>query len=252
MKKAKNSKTINQEQSEKVLKKMQFVVENRPLALKKLDKTVIDQTIKSLGEYELNRKQKIRPLPYQYNIEASKYYFSTKSEKISRILIVFSQLLLIVIALIYIQTLGKVGVRFIISLLSKFKTPFTDQIVAIGWPIVIVIIILLAILWITTFFFITIPILITKTLKTVNIWIIIVIIVGNINYSSILWLAILQFIYVKNSVDGLNINPFVLPLIAIVDFCCFILGCLFLKSDLKKYQTKLENEISNQIRALGE
>ncbi|MFU0252128.1 hypothetical protein [Spiroplasma sp. Moj] len=252
MKKTENSKTINQEQSAKVVKKMQFVVDNCPLVLKNLDKTVIDHTVKSLGEYELNRKQQIRPLPYQYNIEASKYYFSTKSETIARTLIVFSQLLLIVVALIYIPTLGQVGAQFIISLLSKFKTPFTDQIVVIGQPIVIGIIILLAILWVTTFFFITIPILIIKTLKTVNIWIIIVSIVGNINCFSILGLAILQFIYAKNSVAGLNINPFVLPSIAIVAFCCFILGCLFLKSDRKKYQTKLENEISNQIRALRE
>ncbi|UZQ29382.1 MAG: hypothetical protein OHM56_09370 [Spiroplasma phoeniceum] len=252
MKKTKNSKTINQEQLAKVVKKMHFVVDNSPPILKNLDKIVIDHNVKSLGEYELNRKQQTRPLPHQYNIEASKYYFSTKSETIARTLIVFSQLLLIVVALIYIPKLGQVGAQFIFYLLSKFKTPFTDQIVAIGQPIVIGIIILLAILWFTTFFFITIPILITKTLKTVNIWIIIVSIVGNINCFSILGLAILQFIYAKNSVVGLNINPFVLPSIAIVAFCCFILGCLFLKSDRKKYQTKLENEISNQIRALRE
>ncbi|PQP78256.1 hypothetical protein C6B38_07050 [Spiroplasma sp. ChiS] len=252
MKKTKNSKTINQEQSAKVVKTMQFIVDNRLPVLKNLDKTVIDKTVKSLGEYELNRKQQIRPLPYQYNLEASKYYFSTKSETIARTLIVFSQLLLIVVALIYLPTLGQVGAQLIISLLSKFKTPFTDQIVTIGQPIVIGIIILLAILWIATFFFITIPILITKTLKTVNIWTIIVSIVGNLNCFSVLGLAILQFVYVKNSVAGLNINPFILPSFAIIAFCCFILGCLFLKSDRKKYQIKLENEIANQIRALRE
>ncbi|APE74321.1 hypothetical protein [Spiroplasma citri] len=252
MKKTKNSKTINQEQSAKVVKTMQLIVDNRPPVLKNLDKTVIDKTVKSLGEYELNRKQQIRPLPYQYNLEASKYYFSTKSETIARTLIVFSQLLLIVVALIYLPTLGQVGEQLIISLLSKFKTPFTEQIVTIGQPIVIGIIILLAILWIATFFFITIPILITKTLKTVNIWTIIVSIVGNINCFSVLGLAILQFVYVKNSVAGLNINTFILPSFAIIAFCCFILGCLFLKSDRKKYQINLENEIANQIRALRE
>ncbi|WHQ36807.1 hypothetical protein [Spiroplasma sp. SV19] len=237
------------EASHQPLQTIQFVEDNRPASLKSLDKTVVDKTVKSLGEYELKRKEQSKPLPYHYNVDATKYYFATKSETLARIMIVFSQLLLIVVAMVYVPTLGQVLAQFLIALLSKINTSFTGSIVAIGQPIVIGLIIVLSIAWITTFFFLTIPILIAKTLRTVHIWTIVISIVGNINCSIVFLIAVLQIVYVKGSVGGLNINPFILPGVILASFVCFIFGCMFLQSNRKKYQRRVENELSNQIRA---
>ncbi|WP_425380356.1 hypothetical protein [Spiroplasma endosymbiont of Stenodema calcarata] len=235
-----------------MVQKIQFVEDNRPASLKNLDKTVFDKTVKSLGEYELKQKKQGKLLPYHYNVDATKYYFSTKSESLARIIIVFSQLLLIVVSLIYIPTLSQVVVQFLMSLISKANSPFTGPIIAIGQPIVFAVIIFLAIVWVSTFFLLTIPILIAQTLRTVRIWTNIVNIVGSINSAIILLIAILQLIYVKGAVAELNINPFILPGLIGGSFVCFTIGCSLLATGRKKYQRKVENELAMQIRAARE
>lgn len=230
------------EESPEIVQTIQFMEDNRPASLKSLDKTVVDKTIKSLGEYELKRKKQNKPLPYHYNVDATKYYFATKSETLARAMIIFAQLLLIVVSLIYIPTLSQVLTQFLMSLISKLNTSFTG-------PIVIALIIFLAIAWVATFFFLTIPILTAQTLRTVHIWTIVVSIVGSINCLIVFSFAVLQYIYVKGSVTGLNINPFILPGIILASFICFAIGCMSLQNNRKKYQRRVENELANQIRA---
>ncbi|WP_227991388.1 hypothetical protein [Spiroplasma poulsonii] len=225
-----------------MVQKIQFVEDNRPASLKSLDKTVVDKTVKSLGEYELKRKKQNKPLPYHYNVDATKYYFATKGETLARIMIIFGQLMLIVVSLVYIPTLSQVLAHFLMSLVSKLNTSFTG-------PIVIALIILLSIAWVSTFFFLTIPILTAQTLRTVHIWTIIVSIVGNINFIIVFLIAVLQVLYIKGSVAGLNINPFILSGIILAAFVCFAIGCMALQNNRKKYQRKVENELANQIRA---
>ncbi|KAF0851242.1 MAG: hypothetical protein EIB84_05215 [Spiroplasma poulsonii] len=240
----KKEKTIlsKGETASKMVQKIQFVEDNRPASLKSLDKTVVDKTVKSLGEYELKRKKQNKPLPYHYNVDATKYYFATKGETLARIMIIFGQLMLIVVSLVYIPTLSQVLAHFLMSLVSKLNTSFTG-------PIVIALIILLSIAWVSTFFFLTIPILTAQTLRTVHIWTIIVSIVGNINFIIVFLIAVLQVLYIKGSVAGLNINPFILSGIILAAFVCFAIGCMALQNNRKKYQRKVENELANQIRA---
>lgn len=245
-------KTISSkvETSSEMVQTIKFVEDNRPASLKSLDKTVVDKTVKSLGEYELKRKKQNKPLPYHYNVDATKYYFATKGETLARIMIIFGQLMLIVVSLVYIPTLSQVLVQFLMSLVSKLNTSFTGPIVAIGQPIVIALIIFLALAWVSTFFFLTIPILTTQTLRTVHIWTIVVNIVGNINFLIVFLIAMLQVLYIRGSVAGLNINPFILPGIILACFVCFTIGCIALQNNRKKYQRKVENELANQIRAI--
>ncbi|MBW3058242.1 hypothetical protein D6D54_03695 [Spiroplasma poulsonii] len=240
----KKEKTIlsKGETASEMVQKIQFVEDNRPASLKSLDKTVVDKTVKSLGEYELKRKKQNKPLPYHYNVDATKYYFATKGETLARIMIIFGQLMLIVVSLVYIPTLSQVLAQFLMSLVSKLNTSFTG-------PIVIALIIFLSIAWVSTFFFLTIPILTAQTLRTVHIWTIIVSIVGNINFIIVFLIAVLQVLYIKGSVAGLNINPFILSGIILAAFVCFAIGCMALQNNRKKYQRKVENELANQIRA---
>lgn len=56
-------------------------------------------------------------------------------------------------------------------------------------------------------------------------------------------------LYIKGSVAGLNINPFILSGIILAAFVCFAIGCMALQNNRKKYQRKVENELANQIRA---
>ncbi|WP_253301442.1 hypothetical protein [Spiroplasma endosymbiont of Phyllotreta cruciferae] len=244
-------KTISpkSETSPELVQTIQFVEDNRPASLKSLDKTVIDKTVKSLGEYELKRNKQNKPFPYQYNVDATKYYFATRGETLARVMIVFAQLLLIVVSLIYIPTLSQVLAQFLMSLVLKLNTSFTGPIVAIGQPIVLALIILLSIFWVATFFFLTIPILTAQTLRTVHIWTIVVSIVGNINCLIVFLIAVLQILYVKGSAVGLNINLFILLGIILACFVCFTIGCMALQNNRKKYQRKVENELANKIRA---
>ncbi|AGM24867.1 hypothetical protein [Spiroplasma chrysopicola] len=232
---------------------IEFVEDNRPNHLKKMEQPIPNRAVRNLGTYNLKQRGVNQKLPYFYDVEATSYYFQSKWEISARFFIIFSQLLILIPALIYVQSLAQIAAQSILALLQGLAGGFGgDLIIQNSW-IVILLVVIFVIAWVSIFFLTMLPMFLTRTIRTVRIWTKIILIIGTINNGIVIAMGIAQLIYLQLNnpvISDTMITKIILLGLTGLASLCFTLGCWSLINNNKKYYRDVENKIAEQIREL--
>ncbi|AGM25895.1 hypothetical protein SSYRP_v1c02990 [Spiroplasma syrphidicola EA-1] len=232
---------------------IEFVEDNRPNHLKKMEQPIPNRAVRNLGTYNLKQRGANQKLPYFYDVEATSYYFQGKKEISARIFIIFGQLLILIPALIYVQSLAQIAAQTILALLQGLTGGFGGDLINQNSWIVVLLIVIFVIAWVSLFFLTMLPMFLARTIRTVRIWTKIILIIGTINNVIVIAMGISQLIYLQLNnavIKDTMIAKIILLAVTVLATLCFTLGCWSLISNNKKYYRNVENQIAEQIREL--